>query len=116
MFVKRASIRVLGYMYIIYIREYIYYGNFLVSVPFSREGCVRGQVAKETRSKRRLVLGPHRPRSQAPGMPVSLPRAGGAAVARAKWAVEPTQISSMDFFRRDYRTPLSPALVYTSPQ
>jgi hypothetical protein len=30
-----ASIRVLGYMYIIYIREYIYDGNVLVSVPFS---------------------------------------------------------------------------------
>ena len=32
---ERASIRVLGYMYIIYIREYIYDGNVLVSVPFS---------------------------------------------------------------------------------
>ena len=34
---ERASIRVLGYMYIIYIREYIYDGNVLVSVLFSRE-------------------------------------------------------------------------------
>jgi hypothetical protein len=38
-----------------YIREYIYYGNVLVSVPFSREGCVVGRVAKDTGSKRRLV-------------------------------------------------------------
>jgi hypothetical protein len=56
---ERTSIRVLGYMYIVYIREYIYYGNVLVSVPFSRGGCVVGRVAKDIGSKRRLVLIPY---------------------------------------------------------
>jgi hypothetical protein len=32
---ERASIRVLGYMYIISLREYRYDDNVLVSVPFS---------------------------------------------------------------------------------
>jgi hypothetical protein len=43
---ERASIRVLGYMYIIYIREYIYDGNVLVSVPFSREDVLSARTIK----------------------------------------------------------------------
>jgi hypothetical protein len=45
---ERACIRVLGYMYVINIREYIYYGNVPISVPFSREGCIDGRVATYT--------------------------------------------------------------------
>jgi hypothetical protein len=48
---ERASIRVLGYMYIVYIREYIYDGNVLVSVLFSREDVHIGLMVEDVGSR-----------------------------------------------------------------
>jgi hypothetical protein len=46
-------------MYIVYIREYIYDGNVLVLVLFSREDVHIGLMVEDVGSKRRLGLGPH---------------------------------------------------------